>query len=162
MKSRRPVTQIHLPGSEWDFRNVWDSEVIACYYYEFAREVRTKLVPKVEELRELSSPGSKLLAKIEERTSNLSSKDILEMILPHLGSAEAHALDSYSFLWFPEWPQMPYQETKRHRRERVESTRRKPSDEQLAARLRPIPPSIYLSENDCGKLNHAKTDPKED
>src|SRR5258708_25153309 len=121
-----------LNSAEWDFGNILDSEVIACYSYEFARE----------------SPALKIMVK-EHRgdIGPVSFESVLELNRRY-GSFNFDALRSYRFfLWYPEWPQKPYLHIQeKTRRDRIEILTRTLSDPELAARLRPIGRPIYLPE----------------
>jgi hypothetical protein len=118
--------------SEWDFRNVQDSEVIACFHYEFAREV-PELVARTEKLR---------------GTSEIRSFERILELNRQFGSFSSYVLGNYRFfLWYPEWPQTPYlkiDETTRRARIKILTHRHKPSDKELVGRLRPLPPPTYL------------------
>src|ERR1700730_3756197 len=80
--------------SEWDFRNVQDSEVVACYHYEFAREVPA-LVDRAKE-------------SYKETPMFNSFESILELNR-QFPSFSSYGLGNYRFfLWYPEWARTPY------------------------------------------------------
>jgi hypothetical protein len=149
------VRKPSISRTEWDFRRVQDSAVVGCYYYEFAREVAREtpeFVVKVERLQEVSAmTPEELLAEGEAFAAHLSSEDILAMLRPHLESTSAHVLENYSFLRCSEWPRTPYLE--------IDKNFRKPSDEELAAKLRPPRPPIYLEPDVSSNANWPKADP---
>jgi hypothetical protein len=134
---------------EWDFRNIKDPEVAACHAYEFAREVQ-EVVDRIKELRDSSNP-----------------KDFESF----LGISRELHLGHYSILlWYPEWPGTPYlsiDEKIRVRRIKILSRDKpsKPSNRELASRLRPLPslphtylPKSPLSEAALAKLNQSRVE----
>jgi hypothetical protein len=110
--------------AEWDFSELSESEVLACYHYEFARET-PDLVQRIADLRGATSPNR--FEELIELTHRF-----------HCGSCQF-------FLWYPEWPQTPYLAIdKRIRLRRIAILNRKPNDEELALKLRILPAATYL------------------
>jgi hypothetical protein len=114
--------------AEWDFCELSEPEVLACYHYEFARET-PELVQKVAELR--GATGRDRFEELIEFTHRF-----------HCGSCQF-------FLWYPEWPQTPYLDVnERVRLRRIGILNRKPNDEELASKLRVLPAATYLDSSD--------------
>jgi hypothetical protein len=135
------------PLSEWDFSKVQDSEVIACYDYEFARE-NARLLPSF-----FAKP-----IEVIRRTFRISSfEDFVKR------RSIFFTLHRYQFfLGYPEWPGTPYldiEKETRHARSKALGLR-EPSREELVNRLRPLPRAIYLPENRSAESELAARDGK--
>ena len=126
-----------LSAAEWDFRNVPEDEVTACYFYEFGREV-PEVRARIKELR-----GTTSADQYEEFLKIVSGY--------YRGGCQF-------FLWYPEWPGKPYLQINKTIRERRIGLlgHNKLSDAELAAWLRPLPIPVYLEGIDPSTMNQTK------
>jgi hypothetical protein len=127
-----------LDRCDWYLNGIPKSEIVACYHYEFARQI-PELMSRVAELRGTSS---------HDRFEDFFK-------LTH----QFHCGGCGFFLWYPEWPETPYLAIdKATRQRRVRILTQKPSNEELALKLRPVPAPNYLEVADwaSAKINQRR------